>query len=168
MAQITSKPTHKYILWIFLICVPFLLMLIFKIYDAPLRQFGIEMVTQSNLHSTHTAILAYFEKNDKYPSAENCQDLLLPHFGNTTDAFKLPSKVNIKNTIAINPKAEPNSPIDVVLLFESTGGWNAHGQSEMLAPTSNGKPGCFILFNDGNIKFILPVQTKDLNWGNKP
>jgi|WetSurMetagenome_2_1015567.scaffolds.fasta_scaffold637082_1 hypothetical protein len=164
----SSKDIHKYKLWLFLICVPFLLLLIFYMYNIPLRAYGIERVTQINLYSTYKAILAYLEENGKYPSSENWQDLLLPYLDNDKDAFKSPSKVKTINTIAINPKAEPNSPSDVVLLFESTGGWNAHGQSELLAPTSNGKPGCFISFNKGRTKFISPEQVKDLNWGNKP
>jgi hypothetical protein len=168
MAQITSKPIHKHKLWVFLICLPFLLLLIFKIYDAPSRERGIEAIIQSKLHNNFKAIQQYFNDNKEYPTAENWQDLLLPYLGNNKSAFKLPPRASTKNTIAINPKAEPNSSGDVVLLFESTGEWNANGQSELLSPTTNGKPGCFILFNDGHIKFILPEQTKDLNWGNNP
>lgn len=155
-------------LWVFLICVPFLPWLIREIDKPPLREQGIEVAVQGKLRNTFVAILVYLNKNGNYPSAENWQDLLLPYLDNRKDALKLPTKVNITNTIALNLKAKPDSPKDVVLLFESTGGWNAYGQSELLAPTSNGKPGCFIVFNDGYIEFISPQQAKNLNWGNNP
>lgn len=150
---------------ILLVSLPLMPLLIQEIVRPPLRGFGIEVKTQVVLNHTHTAILEYFEENGKYPSAENWQDLLLPQISDNNDVFTLPSKVVTKNTIALNPNAKPDSPKDVVVLFESTGGWNAHGQAELLAPTSNGKPGCFVVFNDGQIKFIKPEQTKDLNWG---
>jgi hypothetical protein len=168
MTQTTSKHILKYWLWIFLICILFLPLLIKEIHHPPSREAGIEFAIQSRLHTIFTAIQVYFNDNGKYPSVENWQDLLLPYLDNKKDAIKLPKKVNTKNTIAINPKADPNSSGDVVLLFESIGEWNANGQLELLAPTSNGKQGCFIVFNDGHIKFIVPEQTKDLNWGNKP
>ncbi|MBN1973477.1 MAG: hypothetical protein JW787_07540 [Sedimentisphaerales bacterium] len=160
-----SKDKLILVVLIFLVSLPLMPLLIQEIVQPPLRGFGIEVKITALLHKTHTAILEYFEKNGKYPPAENWQDLLLPYFDNEKDVFTLPSKSRTKNTIALNPNAKPDSPKDVVLLFESTGGWNAHGQAESLAPTSNGKPGCFVVFNDGQIKFIKPEQTKDLNWG---
>jgi hypothetical protein len=168
MTQTTSKHILKYTLLVFLISVPFLPWLILEIYRPPLRQFSIDVRVKAALQQTHKAFLKYFDENGKYPSAEIWQDLLLPYLHNEKDSFQLPSKNNPKNTIAINPNVKPDSPKDVVLLFESIGGWNAQGQEALLAPTSNGKPGCNIVFNDGYIKFVTPVQIKDLNWGNKP
>jgi hypothetical protein len=165
MTQNNSKNILILVLLIFLISIPFLPWIIREILQPPLRGFGIEVKVEAVLHNTYTTMLKYLDKNGTYPSAENWQDLLLPYFGDNNDVFTLPSKVNTINTIAFNPNAKPDSPKNVVLLFESTGGWNAHGQADLLAPKSNGKPGCFIVFNDGETKFIPPDQIKDLNWG---
>ena len=163
-----EKTKHKLVwaLWIFIISLLFMPILIREIFQPPTRKQGIEVGVQAALRRSFIAMNKYLDENKEYPSAENWHDLLLPSLYNEKDAFTLPSKVDTKNVIAFNPNARPDSPKDVVLLFESTGGPNAHGQEELLAPTSNGKPGCFIVFNDGQITFISPEQTKNLNWGN--
>jgi hypothetical protein len=165
MTQPAPKHSIKSLFWVILIFLPFIALILPKILNPP-QKLGIEVRIQIKLKSIHTAILKYLNKNGQYPSAENWQDLLLPQISDNNDVFTLPSKDEKKNTIALNPSAKPDSPKDIVLLFESTGGWNAHGQSELLAPTSNGKPGYYVVFNDGSIEFISSDQIKDLNWGN--
>jgi hypothetical protein len=161
------KQNSKFpLVMIFVIFLPLILFFIDRFIIHPQHTVTIEVKVQWKLKNYFTGILTYHDKNEKYPSAENWQDLLLTYFGSDKEPFTLPSKVETKNTIALNPNAKPDSPRDVVVLFESTGGPNAHGQSELLAPTSNGKPGCYVLFNDGLTKFIKPEQVKDLNWGN--
>jgi prepilin-type processing-associated H-X9-DG protein len=72
---------------------------------------------------------------------------------------------------AINPKAKPNSPADVVLLFETKHGWNQFGGPEILNDENHlkleGRKGCNILFNDGSVKFIEPEQFGELKWKNE-
>ena len=59
----------------------------------------------------------------------------------------------------MNPNCKPNSPPDMVLLFETKGGWNRPAGPET-ANTGNCRPdGCNVLFNDGSVTF---VKTKDL------
>ncbi|MEJ2051378.1 MAG: hypothetical protein P8Y60_16350 [Calditrichota bacterium] len=84
------------------------------------------------------------------------------------DEFKVSTNEGMDIMIAMNPNATPDSPGDVVLLYESIGGWNAHGQAELLAPISHGKNGCYVLFNNGKLKFILSNQIKNLHWGTNP
>ena len=168
MTEDTSKHYDlKPMLWIFLIFIFLLPVIIPRILNPPYTQ-GIKIQVLNKFRKCFIAMLEYIDENKKYPSAENWQDILLPYLDNRKDAFELPTKVDTINTIALNPFADINSSNDIVLLFESTGGWNGHGQSELLAPTSNGRPGCFVLFNDGSTKFIAPEKIKDLNWGNKP
>ena len=66
----------------------------------------------------------------------------------------------------MNPNCEPNSPNDVVLLFESKECWNSFGGREMLAP-ERGREGCNILFNDGRVEFVKPKEIEILNWCRK-
>jgi len=68
---------------------------------------------------------------------------------------------------AINPNAEPNSPGDIVLLFETKGGWNQFGRPEILSmenhPERWGK-GCNVLFNDGRVRWIKAKHIGKLKW----
>jgi prepilin-type processing-associated H-X9-DG protein len=65
---------------------------------------------------------------------------------------------------AINPNCEPNSPNDIVLLFETKGGWNQFGGPEILTTDWHWKRGCNILFNDGHVEFVKPNKIKKLKW----
>jgi len=77
-------------------------------------------------------------------------------------------------TYAINPNAEPNSPGDVVLMFETEVGWNKSGGKEIAALRYHrdtggllSREGCNVLFNDGTVKFIEAKKIDDLNWNEK-
>jgi prepilin-type processing-associated H-X9-DG protein len=65
---------------------------------------------------------------------------------------------------AMNPNCEPNSPEDVVLLFETKGGWNRFGGPEILTFENHKEKGCNVLFNDGHVKFVKPGQVSKLKW----
>ncbi len=66
---------------------------------------------------------------------------------------------------AMNPICTPESPNDVVLLFEADSGWNQHGGSELMVFDHHEPPGCNVLLNDGTARFITPDQIDTLNWG---
>jgi len=65
---------------------------------------------------------------------------------------------------AINPNAEPNSPRDMVLLFETKGGWNQFGGPELVSFDNHRGEGCNILFNNGDINFVTPDEVGKLKW----
>ncbi|MHC4658614.1 MAG: hypothetical protein ACYS83_05470, partial [Planctomycetota bacterium] len=65
---------------------------------------------------------------------------------------------------AINPNAEPNSPGDVVLLFETKGGWNQFGGPEILTTANHSGDDCNVLFNDSRVKWIKAKDTGKLRW----
>lgn len=70
---------------------------------------------------------------------------------------------------AINTNAKPNSPGDMVLLFETRRGWNQFGGPEILSDENHldeDRKGCNVLFNDGNVKFIKPKNLKKLKFKN--
>jgi hypothetical protein len=64
---------------------------------------------------------------------------------------------------AMNPNCEPNSPSDMVLLFETKGAWNKFGGSELLA-IENHKGRCHVLFNDRHVEFVKTEQVGQLKW----
>jgi prepilin-type processing-associated H-X9-DG protein len=78
-----------------------------------------------------------------------------PSFSNTSEK---------RCNYAMNPNCEPNSPNDVVLLFETKGGWNQFGGPEILTFENHRGKGCNILFNDGHVEFINPEQVEELKW----
>ena len=89
-----------------------------------------------------------------------------------------PSAGEGKCHYAMNPNCDPNSPDDMVLLFETRAGWNQHGGPELFT-FDNHKPtrpapdvlshrdsggGC-VLLNDGTVKFIrTEEELHSLKW----
>jgi len=62
----------------------------------------------------------------------------------------------------MNPHADPCCAPDVVLLFESQGGWNLFGGPELMT-TERHKGGC-VLFVDGSVRWIKPEEVIGLKW----
>ena len=115
------------------------------------------------------AIQVYSDKFDgNYPTANSWQDLLIQHIDLPERYFRCEGAIaaNDKNPFhyAINPKAKRTSPPDIVLLFDSTGGRNQFGGSELLAPQNHNGEGCNILFNSGQVKFTAPEEFAKLKW----
>ena len=120
----------------------------------------------------YKAIAAYGKThNNKYPAANEWCDLIIKNDNNTKGWFLCCESSNInreppyKCSYAINPKAEPNSASDVVLLFETKEGWNQFGGPELMTFDNHYRKGCNVLFNDGRVKFIKPKQKDKLKWG---
>jgi hypothetical protein len=67
---------------------------------------------------------------------------------------------------AMNPDWQPNSPPDMVLMFEARAGWDQHGGPELFTFDHHHDPrgGC-VLLNDGTVKFIrTEEELKQLRW----
>jgi hypothetical protein len=76
-----------------------------------------------------------------------------------------PSVSKGKSTYATNPNCEPNSPGDMVLLFETKAGWNQHGGPELFTFDNHDPKGGCVLFNDGTVKFIrTKEELQQLRW----
>jgi hypothetical protein len=82
----------------------------------------------------------------------------------TKKQFACPAVREGRCHYAMNPNCEPNSPEDVVLLFETKGGWNKYGGPEILTFENHKEKGCNILFNSGHVMFIKPGQISKLKW----
>jgi hypothetical protein len=65
---------------------------------------------------------------------------------------------------AINPDCEPNSPNDVVFLFETKGGWNQYGGPELISFDNHVRKGANVIFNNGRVEFIKPGDVGKLKW----
>jgi prepilin-type processing-associated H-X9-DG protein len=63
------------------------------------------------------------------------------------------------------PEIKRDLPEDIVLLFETKGGWNQFGGPEILTFENHKGKGCNVLFNDGSVRFVKPQEVGELNWG---
>jgi hypothetical protein len=76
-----------------------------------------------------------------------------------------PSAGHGKCHYAMNPKCKLDSPPDMVLLFETKGGWNQHGGPELFTFDNHEPRGGCVLLNDGTVKFIRTTdELQRLRW----
>ena len=122
-----------------------------------------------NLRGLAKAIKVYaYEHNDKYPPPDKWCDSLLQLDYVTEKEFICKSATmrgdQGRSYYAMNLNCEPNSPQDMVLLFETKGGWNQFGGPELLTFENHNGLGCNVAFNNGRVEFIKPKDVGKLKW----
>jgi hypothetical protein len=105
------------------------------------------------------------DHDQHFPSPDKWCDLLLECTDVNEEQFRCPAQGEGRCHYAMNLDAEPNSPADVVLLFETAGGWNQCGGPEMLTMDNHLGDGCNVLFNNGRVKWVKAKNIGNLNWG---
>jgi hypothetical protein len=134
--------------------------------------FQLRVACKFNLDEIHAGLRYYLDQEKSYPPAIEWYDAMLHRYevkGYTTNVARLskaiscPSAGEGKSHYAMNPNCKPDSPADMVLLFETKAGWNQHGGPELFT-FDNHKGGC-VLFNDGTVKFIrTKEELQQLRW----
>jgi hypothetical protein len=125
----------------------------------------IECPVNINILGKAIFIYTHEENNGKYPAKDKWCDLLMEgYYDEIKECFRCPGNKEERCSYAMNQNCEPNSPPDVVLLFETKGGWNQFGGPELLTFENHKGKGCSIFFNDGSVKFITPEEVDDLKW----
>jgi hypothetical protein len=105
-----------------------------------------------------------------YPQVERWSDVVVEAWPKVKaetllPMFKCPGVTEGKCHYAMNPNCEPNSPPDMVLLFETKAGWNQHGGPELFTFDNHDPKGGCILLNDGTVKFIrTKEELAQLRW----
>jgi len=103
-----------------------------------------------------------------FPDAKRWNDVIQENFGQDIATLFICPTSNDKGlnkcSYAMNPNAEPNSPPDVVLCFESETGWNQFGGAELINP-ENHDNNFFVLFTDYSTRVIKVKDIWKLNWG---
>lgn len=128
------------------------------------------LVCGTNLRGLGVAMHIYSQeyKDKKYPTPDNWCDLLVKYADVDEKMFicKMAKKSgNAKRShYAINPNCEPDSPLDIILLFETKGGWNQFGGAELLTTENHEGKGCNILFNDKRVRFVRKEKLSELKW----
>jgi hypothetical protein len=76
-----------------------------------------------------------------------------------------PSAGQGKCHYAMNPNCKPDSPRDMVLLFETRAGWDQHGGPELFTFDNHDPRGGCVLLNNGTVKFIRNTEEfQKLRW----
>lgn len=140
--------------------------------DYKMREASNQLNCSADLRDLGIAMRLYTSENDnKYPTLDKWCDLLEKGNYVLRGQLRCPGAEKGPCSYAINPNCELNSPNDIVLLFETKGGWNQFGGPELLTFENHGGKGCNMLFNDGHVEFVKPEKTEKLRWkdqeGNK-
>ena len=137
------------------------------------------MVCATNLINLGKAIRVYAnEHGGRYPEPNQWCDLLMKHTDVQEKRFFCPGvRLRWRRQVlpwpipkktrchyAMNPNCRPDSPPDIVLLFETRGGWNQFGGPEILSMDNHGGFVCHILLNDGQVRIVKPSGLKKLKW----
>ena len=102
--------------------------------------------------------------DDKYPTADEWCDLLIEYAEVSEKAFVCPSAGEGRCHYARNPNAKLTSSPDMVVLFETKGGWNQFGGLGLVTFENHKGKGCNICFNDFHVEFVKPNQLGELKW----
>ncbi len=154
-------------LWVIIVVVIFLGLGIFSFIWPGIdreRQTQRRLLCFSHLSNLSKAMWMYCDDFGEYPTSDKWCDLLLEHGNVIEEMFKCPGNKKQRCSFAMNPNARRNAPGDVVVLFETKGGWNQVGGVKLLASDNHNGRGYNVFFNDGHTAFVSAKSTEELNW----
>ena len=128
------------------------------------RQTARRLICGVNLSNLGKAMWMYCDDFGEYPTRDKWCDLLLEHGNVSKEMFKCPGNKKQRCSFAINPKARRSAPGDVVVLFETKGGWNQVGGQELLTSDNHEGRGGYVCFNDGHVQLVTAERAEDLEW----
>ena len=132
----------------------------------------------TNMENVLKRLRLYYESAEKrrkelnsnkdfiYPIPSDwCDTMEVAYYKDNMKIHICPSAKKGKCNYAMNPNCEPNSPGDMVLLFETKAGWNQHGGPELFTFDNHDPRGGCVLLNDGTVKFIRTEEELNaLRW----
>ena len=123
------------------------------------------------LHRFGLKIDDYAKKHDdRLPTNSKWCDILSDSGGDIDlEIFTCPAMPNAKCSYAFNNNLDglklSDIPGDVVLLFETNGGWNISGGRELLSMNNHERRTCTILFADGTVEAVFKLDKLfNLRW----
>ena len=146
------------------------ILLVANLIELPLRtpSRAYIITCKANLRILHDAFTVYAQDNDgTYPTPAQWCDLIKPMLLTQYDgegSLYCPKSRYTACDYAMNPHADPCSPPDVVLLFESQPGWNQFGGADLLRTDNHKDVGANVIFVSGEIISVTADQVADLRW----
>lgn len=134
-----------------------------KVFTPQIKTFGLRVECANNLFDLYRRCLSHkIKKNESsYPSPTGWCDSIVQTYNNIgmlevniQRPFRCLSAGEGKCHYAMNINCKPDSPPDMVLLFETKDGWNQHGGPELFTFDNHNPRGGCVLLNDGTVKFI--------------
>ena len=120
---------------------------------------------EENLRIVSKAVWAYVENNGgKLPTADKWCSLLVQNTDLKRGRFICKSAKWGMSNYAINPNAGLDSPGNMILLFETKGGWNQAGGPELLTTDNHNKAGGNVMFANGYVGFVEAKWIGALKW----
>jgi len=137
--------------------------------------FQRRMYCSLNLKNLRSDIRKAIQGENKYPTAAEWCDVMeqyqkskpgYPARQSITWGFKCPEQRREgRCNYAMNPNCKPDSPADMVLLFEAKDGWNQHGGPELFTFDNHEPRGGCVLLKDATVKFIrTKEELQQLRW----
>lgn len=126
------------------------------------------VVCATNMKNLGFSLMMYANDNAcSYPSADKWCDILMEYTDVSKTNFRCRSTSEGPCNFALNKNIEKlgtKAPPDMVLVFETSPGWNQSGGPEILSTENHKGEGCNILFNDGRVEFIKTEDLDRLLW----
>ncbi len=111
------------------------------------------------------ALAKYAETYHAYPVASQWCDSIIQRGRANSGRLICPSVRDGRCHYAMNSNCEPDSPSDMVLLFEAKAGWNQRGGPELFTFDNHDPKGGCVLLNDGTVKFVrIEEELHALRW----
>jgi prepilin-type processing-associated H-X9-DG protein len=124
----------------------------------------------NNLRQISVTMQMYAIENDgKFPTADKWCDLLIKYAEVPPEGFRCKgAPQQDRSNYAMNKNLENvdrgSAPPDMVLVFESSPGWNQSGGPELLTTDNHRGDSCTVLFVDGHVEFIKKQNLDELKW----
>ncbi len=129
---------------------------------------GPRMTCGTNLSRLGKAMLLYAnDYDDTFPTGSSWCDLLLERSGVSREMLQCEGAGEGQCHYAMNKHAigtGNNASRDMVVLFESTSGWNQVGGPENLTTDHHQGIGCNVLFMDSHVEFVEASKIPKLRW----
>jgi hypothetical protein len=130
--------------------------------------YAMKVMCEGNFHEISKALYIYADDNGgRFPDPNKWCDLLADKYI-YKESLECPAARkhhdNGPCNYAMNPYCQPNSPPDTVLLFETKGGWNQYGGSEIAAFFHKCETECHVMFKGKPSEFIKREDINKLRW----
>ena len=135
---------------------------------ARVPQLAFRTTCRTNLVELGKAMHVYAGDYDgQFPTPPKWCDLLSEYSGVSRASFRCRGAAEGPCNYAMNKDVEAmgtSAPPDMVLLFETAPGWNQFGGPEIFTTENHQGEGCNVLFVDGHVQFVKPVDFQRLRW----